>query len=254
MLGAAVRQPLRLRGHAEGGRGAPGRAGRPRAAAAAALPGAHGALRARRPEPALGAGQEAHPAAALGGGGGELHRGAALRGLPRAGAGRQQGAAAPVTRPGGSGSAAGRGRRLPGGEGRAVAGLRGRAHPAERVRLSGSSLGKRPGLTGAGCNCPPRGSSPPVAAGARRCAGLRGRGLPRRCGGRGEQAALARSRLRSAPPGGGPGNLGNGCMRPHGAVTAVTAASREAVTAAGRSLQNYLSPVNWENFCVCRSV
>lgn len=97
MLGAAVRQPLRLRGHAEGGRGAPGRAERPRAAAAAALPRAHGAVRARRPEPELGAGQEADPAAALGGRGGQLHRGAAVRGLPRAGAGRQQGAAAPVT-------------------------------------------------------------------------------------------------------------------------------------------------------------
>lgn len=93
----AVRQPLRLRGDAEGGRGAPGRAERPRAAAAAALPGAHGPLRPRRPEPELGAGQEAHPAAPLGGGGGQLHRGLAVRGLPRPGAGRQQRAAAPVT-------------------------------------------------------------------------------------------------------------------------------------------------------------
>lgn len=96
MLGVAVRQPLRVRGDAEGGRGAPGRAERPRAAAVAALPRPHGPLRPRRPEPELGAGQEAHPAAPLGRGGGQLHRGIAVRGLPRPGAGRQQRAAAPV--------------------------------------------------------------------------------------------------------------------------------------------------------------
>lgn len=98
MLRPPVRQPLRLRGDAEGGRGAPGRAQRPRAAAAAALPGAHGPLRPRRPEPELGAGQEAHPAAPLRRGGRQLHRGLAVRGLPRPGAGRQQRAAAAVGR------------------------------------------------------------------------------------------------------------------------------------------------------------
>lgn len=98
MLRPAVRQPLRLRSDAEGGRGALGRAQRPRAAAAAALPGAHGPLRPRRPEPELGAGQEAHPAAPVRRGGRQLHRGLAVRGLPRPGAGRQQRAAAAVRR------------------------------------------------------------------------------------------------------------------------------------------------------------
>lgn len=97
VLGAAVRQPLRLRGHAEGGCGALGRPERPRAAAAAALPGAYGPVRPRGPEPELGAGQKAHPAAPLGRRGGQLHRGPALRRLSRPGAGRQQRAAAPVT-------------------------------------------------------------------------------------------------------------------------------------------------------------
>lgn len=97
MFGAAVRQSVRLRGDAEGGRGALGRAQRSRAASAAALPGAHGPLRPRGPEPELGPGQEAHPAAPFRRGGRQLHRGSAVRRLPRAGAGRQQGAAAPVT-------------------------------------------------------------------------------------------------------------------------------------------------------------
>lgn len=186
MLGPAVRQPLRLRGHAEGGRGAAGGAERPRAAAAAALPGAHGALRARRPEPELGAGQEAHPAAAVGGGGGQLHRGAALRGLPRTGAGRQQGAAAPVTQPTAAAAAPG----------------------------SPVSLGTRPALSGAGFTCPPRGSVPargrgcavPRRGSARR--GLGRRGWPASLGGT-EQAGRARSWLRSVLRGGGPWAWGN---------------------------------------------
>lgn len=148
VLGPAVRQPLRVRGHAEGGRGAPGRPERPRAAAAAALPGAHGAVRPRRPEPELGAGQEAHPAAPLGRGGGELHRGLALRGLPRPGAGRQQRAAAPVT-----------GKGVFRGESRCA------AFPA-RVFVVAAEV---PGWAGLSCPCPLRNAqdNPGRAAGVR---------------------------------------------------------------------------------------